>query len=269
MVGFRKVGYTIECGAEYRLKRPVRALLFTDVHNASFGPGQRDLVRAARQERPDIIFCAGDLLTAKGRRCKMDRAIELTAALSEIAPVYAAPGNHERRLYERAESYGEAGRIYLETLRSQGIHLLEGPPVNVEIAGLPCALAAADLPLLYYRRCSSPDSALDYLRETVGSMPEDRFSILLAHHPDYFPDYAALGADLVLSGHVHGGIVRLPFLGGVAGAGLRPFPRYDRGLFREGDSRMILSAGLGSHTIPIRINNPPELSVISIEPPRA
>ena len=82
----------------------------------------------------------------------------------------------------------------------------------------------------------------------------------------YFPAYAEWGADLVLSGHVHGGIMRLPLLGGVISPTLRLFPRYDGGLFQEGGSTMILGRGLGSHTIPIRIFNPGELVVVELEP---
>ena len=78
--------------------------------------------------------------------------------------------------------------------------------------------------------------------------------------------FMLIWCDLVLSGHVHGGIMRLPFLGGVISPTLRLFPRYDGGLFREDGSTMILGRGLGSHTIPIRIFNPGELIVVDLEP---
>ena len=97
-------------------------------------------------------------------------------------------------------------------------------------------------------------------------MPGDpAFPILLAHNPEYFPQYAAWGARLVLSGHIHGGIARLPFLGGVISPSLRLFPVYDAGLFQEGKCRMVLTRGLGLHHIKLRFFNRPELSVIDMK----
>lgn len=89
---------------------------------------------------------------------------------------------------------------------------------------------------------------------------------MIAHNPEYFPAYAEWGADLVLSGHVHGGLMRLPFLGGVIAPSMKLFPKYDGGVFEEHGSTMILSRGLGTHTLPIRIFNPGELVVIRLTP---
>ena len=105
-----------------------------------------------------------------------------------------------------------------------------------------------------------------YLQETLGEVKEDYYEILLAHNPDYFEEYADWGADLVLSGHVHGGMMRLPILGGVVSPAFKLFPKYDGGLFKIGKSTMILSRGLGMHTIPIRIFNPGELILLKISP---
>ena len=90
------------------------------------------------------------------------------------------------------------------------------------------------------------------------------FSLLIAHNPMDFPVYAAWGADLVVSGHLHGGCVRLPLLGGVVSPQLRLFPKYDRGEFALGKSRMVVGAGLGEHGIGIRLGNPRELPVIKL-----
>ena len=92
-----------------------------------------------------------------------------------------------------------------------------------------------------------------------------KYNILLMHNPDYFPNAAQWGTDLVLSGHVHGGIVRIPGWKGVASPNIRFFPKYDGGKFEEGESVMILSRGLGVHTIPFRLFNPGELIVLDLE----
>ena len=102
------------------------------------------------------------------------------------------------------------------------------------------------------------------LTAVLGEPNKNTFNILLAHHPDYFQAYADWGADLVLSGHLHGGMIRLPGVGGVISPGWRLFPRYDHGLYMMRDKKMIVSAGLASHTIKLRVNNPPELAVIDI-----
>jgi hypothetical protein len=107
-----------------------------------------------------------------------------------------------------------------------------------------------------------------YLSETLGSPREDACRLLIAHNPDYFEQYAAWGADVVVSGHVHGGIMRLPFFGGVVSPRLTLFPRYDGGRFEKGHTVMILSRGLGTHTLPLRIFNPGELVVMQLETSR-
>ena len=104
----------------------------------------------------------------------------------------------------------------------------------------------------------------EYLEGLLPEGRQDCFQILLAHNPDYFPAYAAWGADLVLSGHLHGGVIRLPLLGGVISPRLHLFPHYDGGKFTCGNSTMIVSRGLGMHTIPFRFNNPGELVDITI-----
>lgn len=101
----------------------------------------------------------------------------------------------------------------------------------------------------------------------VVSLPaKHKCNILIAHNPDYFEEYAKWGADLVLSGHVHGGIMRIPFLGGVLAPSYRIFPKYDGGVFKEGKSVMLLGRGLGSHTIQLRFFNPAELYEVTLNP---
>ena len=108
--------------------------------------------------------------------------------------------------------------------------------------------------------------AEDYLNTTIGKTRRGRCNILIAHNPDYFEEYSDWGADLVLSGHIHGGIMRLPVLGGVIAPSYRLFPKYDGGIFKEKNSTMLLSRGIGSHTIPLRFFNPAELHAVTIKP---
>ena len=103
------------------------------------------------------------------------------------------------------------------------------------------------------------------LREKFGIPDPEAFHILLAHNPVYFDTYAAWGADLTLSGHLHGGIIRIPGIGGLITPQAQLFPKYDRGLISVNGKYMVVSAGLGEHTVPIRIFNPPQLILITVE----
>ena len=94
---------------------------------------------------------------------------------------------------------------------------------------------------------------------------EDRFEVVLAHRPQYFDIYAESDADLVLSGHAHGGQFRLPFVGGVYVPSQGLFPKYDEGVFSENGTTMVISRGLGNSRFPIRFNNRPEIVVIELE----
>ena len=103
------------------------------------------------------------------------------------------------------------------------------------------------------------------LEQKFGRPDEKHFHILMAHNPVYFDTYAAWGADLTLAGHLHGGIIRIPGIGGVITPQVKLFPEYDRGFFERNGKYMAVSAGLGEHTVPIRIFNPPQLILLTIE----
>ena len=157
-----------------------------------------------------------------------------------------------------AEQYGKAlGEIGIAPLVNGHVYL---PETGICIYG-------AEIDRYYYKRFKVREMKGDYLPGILGTPKKEQFTVLLAHNPDYFPQYAAWGADLTLSGHVHGGIARVPFWGkGVNAPTLRLFPKYDGGIFREGERTMLLSRGLGTHTIPVRVFNPGELWVVDFVP---
>jgi predicted MPP superfamily phosphohydrolase len=105
-----------------------------------------------------------------------------------------------------------------------------------------------------------------YLEKTLPKLDKSKCNLLIAHNPDYFEKYAQWGADLVLSGHVHGGIMKLPLVGGVIAPSYRIFPKYDGGIFRSGKTTMLLGRGMGSHTLPFRFFNPAELYAVTLKP---
>lgn len=247
-----------------RIRRKTRAVVLADLHNKQYGKNNERLVDAIRTCQPDYILVAGDLLTAKPG-ASMDIAIHLLEELSKDYPIYYGNGNHEHRLRLYPETYGEMAKEYREALEHLGVRLLTNTHVDLRDIGI--TVYGSEIDRFYYKRFKVQKMELDYLNSILGQPSEDNYNILLAHNPDYFPQYAAWGADLVLSGHVHGGMVRIPVLKkGIVSPNVRLFPEYDGGLFKQDKSVMLLSRGLGMHTIPIRLFNPGELLVIDFEP---
>ena len=115
----------------------------------------------------------------------------------------------------------------------------------------------------FYGRFRQPDMSDEYISELLGDNNKECYNVLIAHNPMYFDYYERWGADLVISGHIHGGIMRLPYLGGVISPQIRLFPKYSGGLYTINKAKMILSRGLGTHTIRFRFFNPPELVVVN------
>lgn len=189
--------------------------------------------------------------------------MELIRKLSKRYPIYYALGNHEYRMKVYREKYGNRFETYMGELKKLGVQVLENekiflPEFNMEICGL-------EMDRVYYKRLRHQKMPQDYMQKLLGKGREDRLELLIAHNPDYFKEYAAWGADLTVSGHVHGGVVRLPLLGGVISPMLHLFPKYDGGRFDEYGKVMILGRGLGMHTIPLRLFNPGEIVVLDLE----
>ena len=239
-----------------------RAVVLADLHNKRFGKNNQLLLQAIEEQKPDAIWIAGDILTARPGK-SLEPATELLRSLAGKYPIYYANGNHEHRIKLYPETYGDMAKEYGEALEELKIQPLVN--TNMELPELNMVVYGAEIDREYYRRFVVPHMEEAYLAEILGKPDEAKFNVLLAHNPDYFPVYAEWGADLVLSGHVHGGMVRIPGWKGVVSPNVRFFPKYDGGKFEEGKSTMILSRGLGMHTIPVRLFNPGELIVIEIE----
>lgn len=246
-----------------RIRRDVRAVVLADLHNKKYGRDNELLIAAIREANPDMILVAGDLLTARPD-APLDTALHLLAALAADYPIYYGNGNHEHRLELYPDVYGDMAQRYGEGLAGLGIQPLVN--AHVQLADWGITVYGAQIDKRFYKRFKVQTMDETYLEEILGRADKSVYNILLAHNPDYFPRYARWGADLVLAGHVHGGIARIPFVGkGVASPGIRLFPKYDGGRFDEEDSTMLVSRGLGMHTIPVRLFNPGELLVLDFK----
>ncbi|MCR5101795.1 MAG: metallophosphoesterase [Butyrivibrio sp.] len=247
-----------------KLKEDRTFCLLSDLHDNSYGENNIRLVDAIDKVSPDAILVAGDMITAHHASLNQNTkpAISLFKALADKYLFFIGNGNHEFKIREYTDLYGDAYDKYLEELKALNLDIMinefnEMPGDNVRVYGL-------ELNYYFFRKLFKNPMDKGYLNKKLGECDKKYFNILIAHNPIYFDEYVDWGADLIVSGHIHGGIVRLPFIGGIISPTYNLFPKFDGGRFDNGKQTMILSRGLGTHTIPVRFYNPGELSVIRI-----
>ena len=226
----------------------------SDLHGHEYGAGSRDLLERVRESEPDLIVITGDLID---QRSQLAMVPALAGGLAAIAPTYYVTGNHEWAL-------GTGAVKELKSVLTQcGVSVLSNQYQVLEQGGGKLALAGVDDPNGYADQTTPEELYARIQGEAPGL-----FTILLAHRNDHFGQYANAGYDFVLSGHGHGGIVRLPFVGGLLGTDRRFFPPWTAGLYTVGDSTLFVSRGLGNNTVPFkgfRVFNRPELAVITLK----
>ena len=239
-----------------------RFVLLKAMHNNGYGTINDQVIEAIRRFNPDFIVLAGDLVTSQLRE-DMTPGIELLRTLRQDYRIYYGLGNHESKMRQRPDQFGDKYDRLIRAVSGKNVSVLKNeavflPEYNLKITGL-------DLDLNYFAHFKIQKMKPGYLQETLPECEKEKCNILIAHNPDYFAEYAQWGADLVLSGHVHGGIMRLPLLGGVIAPSYKIFPEYDGGVFRTGSAAMLLGRGMGSHTIPLRFFNPAELYDVQLK----
>jgi len=166
---------------------------------------------------------------------------------------------------QQPEIYRGQYAKYADCLRKLGVQILENETLCTKFGSVSVKIHGYELPLEYYRKFNRLSYDIKDLTACFGTPSPEEFHILLAHNPVYFETYADWGADLTLSGHLHGGIIRIPGIGGVITPQAKLFPKYDTGLFEKDGKYMVVSSGLGEHTVPIRIFNPRQLICIEIK----
>lgn len=246
-------------------EKPIRVVMIGDLHNRVFGEGNNQLVEIIQKQYPDVVFSVGDLTVCRaGQEVNLDAGLALLKRLACDCPVYCVNGNHEYRMKIYTETYRGVYQKLVRELQRGGITLLENAHVQVEINGARLMVHGLEIPEKYYKRFSKAFMTAEEIRTLIGEPEEDCYNILLAHNPVFFESYALWGADLTLSGHLHGGLVRLPFIGGLVSPQVKLFPRYTQGLYEKYRHKMVVTAGLGSHSFALRINNPPEVAVLEL-----
>ena len=202
----------------------------------------KQALKQLQKAQPDIICITGDIVDSN--RTDVQLALDFAAEAVKLAPCYYITGNHELALSQ------EDRETLFAQLKNLGITVLDNEAVTLQRGDETLHLVGTGWGSSMYQ----------------GELSQqDGYTVLLAHDPQHFESYAAAGYDLVLTGHVHGGQVRLPLLGGLYGPGQGLLPEYDSGVYSEGQTDMVVSRGIGNSLIPIRFNNRPEVILITLK----
>lgn len=303
--------YSVSIGEKRSGAEAVKIVQLSDIHSIRSEWQKNMLLKKVKDEEPDIIAVTGDLidtdhyarqqsLLAKGKIDRVeDLTIEFMSELTEIAGTYFVYGNHEMMLLD-----DEQNNAFANALKEAGVIFLNNKAAIMKKSGLTIRLFGIQDPSTVYKDKryaymetmaektkamlkdnlaaykaliglngldTEEGSALDeWLLRVKGA--ESDYTILLAHRPEFMDIYAEAGIDLVLAGHTHGGIMRIPFPGGLYTRAEGFFPTYSYGLYTKDDTTMIVNGGIGNikasvagMKIPVRAFNPPEITVITIE----
>lgn len=246
--------------------RRTRIAFISDIHNYCDDEQKKAKLLAAIEEtKPELVLLGGDIISVikeSHEAPDITRICKVLADIAEHYPVIYAEGNHELRLRERYPGLYEQYRTDLE--QAGVIFLIDDKVDYKDISIYGISLAQA-----YYKK-RLPIIGTDlimpekYLIGKLGLPDEHSFNILLMHSPMFLKEASDWGADLVLSGHFHGGTIRLPGGSGLMSPQFHFFNKYCSGVHHIGKTMMIVNRGLGTHTFNIRLNDLPELSIIDI-----
>lgn len=223
-----------------------RIVQLSDLHGMEFGQDNKRLLKAVSDASPDIIVLTGDFLDSIGYLPEM---ADLCGYLKAIAPTYFVSGNHD----------WASGRIrsLADVLSDSGVDYLQNEYVTLQSGGDSVVLCGVEDPN-GYSDMPKPDELVDIIR---NDRP-DEYIILLGHRNYWIDNYPDLNVDIIFCGHGHGGIVRLPGIGGLIGTNLNLFPEYTAGVYESTNYKMLVSRGLGNvASIPRILNNPQIVAV--------
>ena len=243
----------------------VRFVMLSDLHDTDVTHDHnKKLLDSIEGLKPDFVILSGDMITSYMEPKSSSRvAFEFLKNLSERFTVYYGLGNHEQRYMAEPERFPGKFEELAGYVKDLGIRFLSNDCTSTQDGKI--GIYGFNVPIENYRRAVTSYLPDGILTDTFGEVDKNRYNILLAHDPVYFDDYVKFHPDLVLSGHLHGGIVVIPGLGGVISPQLKLFPKYYAGRFEKDGTVMIVGRGIGWHSIPVRIFNKAEIVCINIE----
>ncbi len=234
-----------------------KIVLISDLHNCTYGKKNEKLIRLITEQKPEYVVIAGDLLTYSSK--DVTKAAGLLKSLAEngLTVIYGL-GNHEINF---RENYPELWETYADSLKSFGVIILDNESFETEDILFSGYTNKKEHFVKF--RALYPLTA-EEIEKDLPKYSGRKCNFLIAHHPEFFDAYRSWGADRVVSGHLHGGIVRLPYIGGLLSPQSFLFPKYSVGTYIKGDSSITVSAGLGDHSMPFRIFNRRDVTVITL-----
>ena len=256
-----------------------KILQITDVHSIRSNEQLEKYVKKIEEENPNVIFITGDLIDAEYYVSENDRynnkevglpdifTIAFCKELTEMAKVYYVYGNHEMMLLDDPEN-----NVFKTKLESLGVTILNNKEEIITLGKESFRLIGLQDPATLYKDKkyafigeSNKERMDSILHDLFLDKDENLFTICLSHRPEYFDLYQKYPIDVVFTGHAHGGIARLPFIGGVYAHAQGWFPKYSGGLHIDNDRlNMICGRGIGNSTIEFRFMNPPEIVVTTL-----
>jgi uncharacterized protein len=246
-----------------------RILQLSDLHSKNFGKENSRLIGRIHSSDPDIIVMSGDMINATDDDGTV--VVNLIENLKGRYPIFYSLGNHEQLAKQYAKETGsDKYEKYMQNLKENNVVVLDNAKAEIPFGLAQINLYGFTLPLEYY----TGDKVENFLFETKleeGLLVEildepdpETLNILLAHAPKYFKNYTAWGADLILSGHAHGGLIRVPGIGGLLAPQQGFLPEYDGGKYTQNGKTMIVNRGKGNHILNLRVNNRPEITVVDV-----
>lgn len=231
----------------------------SDLHSKSFGNNNKMLIDMIDKESPNIIVMTGDMVTANEKDFTV--FYSLVKELTKKYRVYYVYGNHEGELSLKLKSEITA------FLKENGVIVLDNDYISIEKNNEKINLYGLCYTQKYYSYKGGKKHIIteNYIKNKLGTIDKNKYNILLTHNPLFFDAYSGYGFDLTLSGHVHGGLIRLPFIGGILSPERKFFPQYSAGVYEKGNSKLVVSRGLSRGTKGFRLFNRPDVVSITLK----
>ncbi len=263
---FRVTRYRISCRKWKADAARANVIFISDLHNHIYGTNNDPLVDAVRKEKPDLILIGGDTLVNASQKAVYEPAAAFIERLCPIAPVYCTNGNHEQQIRENTDKHGDTYQRYKSRLERSGAIFLENESATVTLKnGEELRLTGLELPMKTYDKTKRVIVRKSDITRRIGAADKTKEEVLLSHNPLYTKECLEWGADIILSGHLHGGLICLPGGRTVISPQFRLFPKYASEMRKEDGRYVVVSRGLGTHTINLRLFNPAELIVLELE----
>ena len=226
-------------------------MLLTDLHNRDI---TEKLIKIVNEENPNIIVMSGDMINEKVDG--FNNFFNLCEKLKDKT-IYYVFGNHEENMSDEKQNE------FIEKIKEKtNVILLNNDKIELDDS---FTIYGFSHQVKYYLASTKEKIDSKYIEDRIGKIDTNKFNLLISHDPLLYNLYSEYGFDMVLSGHIHGGIINIPFVGGLLSPDFTFFPKYYKGVNKIGDTNLVISRGLGyGYKIPIRVFNRAEVVIINL-----